>query len=389
MKLVLAHNHYQQAGGEDAVFSREAGLLRRYGHEVLEFVEDNRRIDKLSRLQLGVQTVWSRSSRRRLLQLLETSRPSVVQFHNTFPLISPSAYYACREARVAVVQTLHNYRIGCAAATFVRDGKRCEDCLGSTFAWRGVVHGCYRDDRAATAALVAMTGAHRLLGTWNKTVDLYVALTEFGRRKLIECGLPEDRVVVKPNCLSEDPGEGAHDGGYALFVGRLTDVKGVRTLVEAWERLGGQVPLKIAGSGPLADLSAAATPGIEWLGAVPRERVVQLMQDAAFLVFPSEWYEGFPMTLTEAFATGLPVVGSRLGAMATLIRHGANGLHFEPGNAADLACAVRWAAANPAAMAEMGRVARQDFEQHYTPERNHTMLLDIYAVAIERAAARN
>lgn len=317
--------------------------------------------------------------------MVAAHQPDVAHFHNTFMMLSPSVYYACKDAGVPVVQTLHNYRLLCPSAILYRHGRVCEACAGRAVAWPGVQHACYRGSAAATAVTAGMLTVHRLLGTWARAVDRYIAITEFARRKFVEAGLPAEKVVVKPNFLDVDPGTGEHDGGYCLFVGRLTEEKGVRTLLAAWRLLGGRVPLKIAGDGPLAPevaAAAAAAPSIEWVGPRSRAEVVALMKRAALLICPSVWYEGgSPMVVVEAFATGLPVVSSRLGGMAESVTDGHTGLHFTPGDAADLAARVEWAVADAGRLRQMGRNAREEFEARYTAERNYERLLAIYEEA--------
>lgn len=388
MRVLVLHNFYQQAGGEDVAFAAERDLLRRHGHEVLEYVEDNRDVGGMDPLGLAARTVWSRASTRRLRELLRRTRPDVAHFHNTFVLISPSAYYACAEAGVPVVQTLHNYRLLCPGATFFRSGRVCEECLGWSVPLPGVVHGCYRGSRAQTAVVAAMVAAHRRLGTWDRRVDVYVALSEFARRKFVEGGLPQEKIQVKPNFAFPDCGTGQHEGRYALFVGRASGEKGIETLLEAWRRLGPAARLKVVGSGPLETLAADSPGNVEWLGQQPKARVLSLMKDASLLVLPSTWYEAFPMVLVEAFATGLPVVASRLGALAELVEDGRTGLHFAPGDAADLAAKIEWALARPERLREMGRRARQEFEAKYTADRNYERLVDIYRLAADGGVKR-
>jgi glycosyltransferase involved in cell wall biosynthesis len=329
--------------------------------------------------------VWSRESYRSLAKVLRAQRPDVAHFHNTFPLLSPSVYYACRAAGVPVVQTLHNYRLLCPTATFFRNGRPCEDCAGRVVPWPGVVHACYRGSRGASAAVGGMLTVHRLGRTWTRAVDVYVALTPFNRDKFVQNGLPADRLATKPNFLSADPRPGAHAGGYALFVGRLAPEKGIATLLEAWHLAGLDISLKIAGAGPVP--WHRSPPGVAWLGHQPKAAVLSLMRDASFLVIPSEWYEGFPLVVLEAFATGLPVIASRLGALADIVDDGVTGVHFTPGDAVDLASKLTWAAAHPAEIAEFGRAARRKFEAEYTADHNYELLMDVYRLAIARASA--
>jgi glycosyltransferase involved in cell wall biosynthesis len=388
MKLLLAHNRYQEAGGEDRVFASEAALLKAQGHHVVLYDVHNDRATLMNPIILAGAAIWNRSSYRELRSKIRRERIQVAHFHNTFPLISPAGYFAAKAEGVPVVQTLHNYRLICPNALCFRDGHVCEDCVGKTPPWPGVVHACYRGNRAATGVVATMLTAHRGLRTWTNMVDVYVALTEFQRRKFIEGGLPEDKVVVKPNSVNLDPGLGEGKEGYHLFVGRLSTEKGVSTLVSAWERLGGQVPLKIAGDGPLAGTVAKAASrlsGVEWLRHQPADRVSELMKGARTLIFPSVLFEGFPLVVAEAYAVGLPVVASNLGSMSALIDHGRTGLHFRPGDPGDLAAQVRWTSEHPTELASMRREARAEFEAKYTAARNYDRLIEIYELAKTRA----
>ncbi len=394
MKVLVAHNRYQQAGGEDAVFAAEVDLLRRAGYQVIEYVRTNDEIaldGVVSRPRLAAATVWARDTYRALGELVRRERPDLAHFHNTFPLISPSAYYACHDAGVPVVQTLHNYRLLCPVATFLRDGTICEACLGRTLPWPGILYGCYRGNRAATAAVAAMLALHRWRNTWTERVDCYIALTEFSQQKFIQGGLPADRIVVKPNFVYPDPGLRTGEGEYTLFVGRLSPEKGVLTLLEAWQRLGDRIPLEIAGDGPGRAAMEAAAKGlgqVQFLGRLAHERTIAAMKQARFVVLPGACYENFPVTIAEAFACGVPVIASRLGAKAEIVSDRHTGLHFTPGDAADLAAKVEWAWSHPREMEAMGRAARAEYEAKYTAERNYEMLMEIYQDSIQRHAAR-
>ena len=386
----MIHNRYQQHGGEDVSQAAERDVLLRHGLEVVEYLDDNDRISGIPPLRLALNTIWSSESKRKLAGVLRKERPDVAHFQNTFPLISASGYYACREAGVPVVQALRNFRTFCPGALLMRLGRPCTDCLGSFLPWRGVLHGCYRHSRSASAVVAAMTATHWMLGTWRRAVDVYIAPTEFVRQKSIAGGLPAGRVVVKPNFVDPDPGVGEHRGGFALFVGRLSPEKGVQCLVEAWRGLGLRVPLKVVGAGPLESMVrelCACQSRVEFLGSASIREVYALMREAAFLIVPSVWYETFCRVLVEAFAAGLPVIASRLGAMAEIVADGETGLHFEPGNADDLRRKVEWALDNPESMTRMGRRAREEFLGKYTGDRNRDMLVTIYASLMARGTA--
>ena len=385
MRILLAHNFYQQPGGEDEVFRSEGNLLRSRGHEVGEFAVHNDQVQGMSRLRLLGATVWNRDLSRQLRERVAREKIEVVHFHNTFPLISPAAYRAARQGGAAVVQTLHNYRLVCPGATLFRDGQACEDCLGKAVPWPGLVHKCYRGNLGASAATVGMLAAHRGLGTYAAGVDRYVALSEFARQKFIEGGLPSDRLVVKPNFLDVDPGVGLGDAGYALFVGRLTEEKGVRLLLDAW-RTDPPLPLKIAGDGPLRG-EVEACSSVEYLGRQPSAEVLRLMGSAACLVFPSLWYEGMPRTIIESFAVGTPVVACDLGTMASMVVDGVNGAKVPAGDAAVLRGAVRRLAGLREKGGTLRASTRADFESNYTAAANYNLLMNVYRDALAQRHA--
>jgi glycosyltransferase involved in cell wall biosynthesis len=384
VRILTVHNYYQQPGGEDAVFEAEARVLREHGHEVLQCTEHNRQIDgggPIGRLALAVDTVWSRQSHAKLTRTLAEFRPDVAHFHNTFPLVSPSSYYACRAAGVPVVQTLHNYRLGCPKATYYRNSRVCEDCRGKAVPWPGIVHACYHGSRSTTAVIAAMSAVHRFAGTWSGRVDAYIALSEFARAKFVQHGLPAEKVLVKGNFLDPDPGPGGHAGNFFLFAGRLTAEKGVHLLLTAWSQLADGVPLKIVGDGPLAGWVAEVTRGqrtVQWLGRQSPGDVHELMGQAAAVLVPSAWYEPFGLVAIEAFAKGAPVIAAGIGALPEIVEHGQTGLLHPANDPAALAEQVTWAWRYQDKLAVMGRQARQVFEQRYTRQQNYRRILEIY-----------
>lgn len=385
MKVMVVHNRYQQAGGEDRVFWTETDLLEAHGHRVLRYCLHNDQIAGMNRLILAGKALWNSSAYQELRALMSGERPEVVHFHNTFPLVSPAGYYAAKAEGVPVIQTLHNYRLLCPDALFFRNGRVCEDCMGKVIPWPGVVHGCYRGSRAASGVVVAMLTLHRALRTWTEMVDVYVTLSGFARNKFIEGGLPAEKIVTKPNFVYPDPGPGEGRGGYALFVGRLSPEKGVGTLLTAWERLGKRIPLKIVGDGPLEDQvirTAEEGSRVEWLGYRPRAEVHALLKDAGLVVLPS-LTEGAPLSVLEAMAAGTPVVAADIGAIAEIVEHGRTGLRFRPGDQEHLAAQVEWLLLRPREQARMRREVRSEFEAKYTAERNYEMLLEIYESVLE------
>lgn len=368
---------------------RECALLRAAGHQVVTYFRHNDEVDHGSlsgKMATVPKAIWASDSYHELSAILCQEKPDLAHFHNTFPLISPSAYYACRRAHVPVVQTLHNYRLFCPAGTFFRDGGICEECLEHGL-WRGVEHGCYRDSRAGTAAVALMLAAHRAFGTWMKAVSCFVAVSEFVREKFVAGGFPPERVLVKPNFLDLDPAERSALGRYAIFVGRLSAEKGLRTLIAAWTNLDNCIPLIIVGDGPLrAELEREAMQrglsNIRFEGYLPEEKTLAMMKGARFLVFPSEWYETFGMTIVEAFACGVPVICSRLGAMQELVADRRTGLFFDPRDFVDLAAKLDWAWTHAQEVEAMGRAARVEYEAKYSAAENYRMLMKVYDFAL-------
>lgn len=378
MRVLFVHNAYQQRGGEDSVVDDEVRLLREHGVLVELYRRDNHDIDAMSKLSVARDTLWSKQTVREMGGLIHRVAPDVVHVHNTFPLISPSLYWAASARHVPVVQTLHNFRLLCPQAMLLREGKVCEDCVGK-LPWRGAVRGCYRNSLPQSSVLVAMLGLHRTMRTYAHKVTRYVALNEFCREVFVRGGLPAERFRVKPNFV-RDPGVTRQTRAGMLFVGRLSQEKGVNVLADALRQCR-DMSCEVIGSGPEEDF-LHGVPNVTLSGWRQADYILDRMRAASALVIPSLCYESFPRTLVEAFACGLPVIASRQGAMAALIREDETGLLFEPGNATDLARKLTWAENHPEAMYRMGKEARRDYETHYTPQHNLDMLLDIYADAI-------
>jgi glycosyltransferase involved in cell wall biosynthesis len=402
LRVLILHNRYRIAGGEEAVVHGELALLRTSPGVTVDLLEVSN--DEIAGTVQTVKTAllapYSPHGKRIAAERIRAFQPDVVHVHNFFPTFSPSVYDACRDAGVAVVQTLHNYRLICGNGLLFRDGHACTECLGRTWGLPAIRHGCYRQSRMGSAAVVALIGAHRVRKTWAERVDRYIALTEFARGLFAEhAEIPTEKIAVKPNA-APDAGLGDGSGGYALYVGRLSPEKGIETLVNA-AALGLGMPLLVAGSGPMQpQVEAAQAAGhLEYLGQQDASGVQKLMRGARLLVITSLCYEGLPMVVPEAFSTGLPIAASRIGALGTLIEEGVkesieagkdgdsgNGLLFEAGNAQDLAETVRRFDAHREREPAMRRRARATYEALYRPDANLKRLLEIYGQAQEQAA---
>jgi glycosyltransferase involved in cell wall biosynthesis len=388
MRILSVHNAYQLRGGEDESRQLEEELLRRNGHHVEIYEEQNTKVSEIGDIKLAARVVWSRVAYRTVERQLSLYPHDLMHVQNFFPLISPSVYYAARAQKVPVVQTLRNFRLLCLNGFLFREGKVCESCVKQPFPWPGVVNRCYRDSLPASLGVFNMLTVHRLLGTWNHLVDQYIALTHYDRRKFIEGGLPGDRISVKPNFVYPDPGVAEGRGGYILFVGRLSAEKGLDTFLEAAQQLGNKVSFKIVGEGPLAEVvqtKIAKSNNIEWLGRKPLPEVYDIMGNALALVFPSKWTETFSRVVVESFAKGTPVIASGVTDMEEFVAPYQTGLLFQPGNAGDLATQIEWILSHPTEVAQMRQEARKIYEEYYTAEKNYEKVMEIYDRALQQA----
>lgn len=392
MNILMLHNTYQQPGGEDVVVAQETELLRQHGHQVTAYLRSNNELRTQSlgkRLGLFTRIIYATESHSDVQRLLRDLRPDVVHVHNTFLMLSPSVYEACNEEDVPVVQTLHNYRLLCPAATLYRDGNTCQECVTHGLL-KSVRHGCYRGSRAMSAAVALMLKIHRQRHTWEKQIDAYIALSRFQKHRFVQSGFPANKIHVKPNFAGPDPFPAAqpHSGDYALFVGRLSPEKGVEALLNAWQMLPVRIPLVIAGDGPMRpslekEVAQKRLQSVSFIGQKKRHEIYDLLSKAAFLIVPSVWEEPFGLIIAEAFACGTPVLGASIGAIPEMVDDQVNGLRFRPGDATDLADKVTWAWTHLPQLAVMSNAARQAYEERYTPETNYQLLMEIYASAIE------
>lgn len=384
MRVVKVHNYYVQPGGEDTVFLAETALLRSNDHEVIEYLEHNKKILSMNQVSVALQTIWSFSSYKKFKRILLETKPDVVHFHNTFPLISPSAYYACHRLNIPVVQTLDNQRLICPAASFYRDGKLCTDCMGKTPPWPGVYHACYHDSHSHTAVVATMLTFHRMLKTWQTKVDIFLSSTHFYRDLFVQAGLPREKIVVMPHFVQQitKPDIDSSTGKYALFLGRLDPEKGVETLLRAWHHV--DIPLKIRGSGRMDNMAREyvrkhSMYNVEFIDRVEEHDLWDLIEKARFLVVPSEgYYETFGMVIVEAYSRGVPVVVSNTGVLPELVSDQQTGLLFEAGNPIDLAKKASWMWDHPQDARRMGENGLKVYKERFTPEHCYNTLMGVY-----------
>jgi glycosyltransferase involved in cell wall biosynthesis len=381
VRILIIHNRYREPGGEDVVVETEASLLLAEGHEVLLFEKSN---ENAQGWKGACNSIWSSTARDEIGHEISRFRPDIAHVHNVFHAISPAVYGMIADQGVPIVQTLHNFRLFCIRGTFERKGRICERCEGRSL-WRGAVLRCYRDSWPASTVLATGLQLHRFLATFERHVLQFIALNEFCRRKFITCGLPADRISVKPNFSDiADVGEN-HERIGGLYVGRMVTEKGIDVLADAL--LLSPSPFTAIGDGPMAQRLHGLR-DVAVVGRKTREEVFQYMRGAAYLVMPSVWYETFGLVMIEAFACRLPVIASDIGAMAELVEDGKTGLLFKAGSPSDLAEKIKWANNHPADIRRMGDAARLQYERSFTSKRNYELLMAIYQKAMrsDRAA---
>lgn len=390
MRILQVHNYYRTSApsGENNVVDAERTLLRKSGHTVGTFFRYNDNLEKMGTKGLligAAATPWNPFAAKRLKRTVDDFDADVIHVHNTFPQLSP-AIFSSVPGKTGRVLTMHNYRLVCPAALPMRDGEVCIECIEKRSALPALKYGCYRGSRAATVPLAAKVMLNRALGTWQKHVDAFIVLTEFQRDLMVSSGFPSELIHVKPNFYPGDPNVTPFElrPKRILFIGRLTREKGVHTLIEAWRQWGVDVPdLRIAGDGELRselEVKAAGLP-ITFLGQVDHKTVVEELSNARLLVVPSEWFEGFPMVLQEAFALGTPVAVSNIGPLANLSKEGAIGGVFNPKDPISLKAEVQriWGDQDVLALKALG--ARRTFEEEYTEAANVEALERIYKAA--------
>jgi glycosyltransferase involved in cell wall biosynthesis len=388
MKILLVHNYLRPPSGENVVFENERKLLEDHGNDVVTYVRHNDEIAAFGPKDMAAllwQTIWSNRTYTEIQRLIDVYSPDVAHFHNTFPLVSLSAYRACFDKKLPVIQTLHHYRMICPGALLFRDGRICDDCVKGSL-WNGAFHGCYNKSRFKTALVALQIYLHRKIGSFRR-VTYFLALNQFCKDLFVRAGIPAEQIHIKPNFLFDSVTPSYSQKGFALYLGRVSAEKDVSTLIQAWSRLSRREHLKIVGAGDqLEELKALAVKlnlnEIEFLGYQPKSVCDKLVQDSRFLIVTSSFYETFSLVVREGFAAGKPVIASRLGVLAEAVTHGKTGLTFTPGDPADLAEKVEWLLSHKEESSAMGKNARREYEEKYTPEVNYRMLISIYEAAI-------
>lgn len=383
--ILIIHNYYQIPGGEDTVVVNEKKMLEKNGHKVIMYSRNNsefKSMSKLQKLMLPFIMIFNLRTYRDIKRLIMAEHIDIIHVHNTLALISPAVYYAGRSMKVPVVQTVHNFRLLCPGATFYRDGHICEDCVTKGLIC-AVKHRCYRDSKFQTLACVISTKIHRMTGIYGKIN--YICLTEFNKEKLLHLKqVKTNRVFVKPNFVESSINAiipYKKQKKQFIYVGRLDKSKGVDILFEAWRQMGEKAPkLVVCGKGPLDEWCRTFIKknvvNIEMRGFIQNQEIAKLLSDSKALILPTQWYEGFPMSIVESFSVGTPVICSGLGNVGSIVKEGMTGYKFTADSVQELILAV-------SRCKELYKSTLAEYNSKYTEEINYQMLRRIYDLIIK------
>ena len=379
MRILFIHTFYKLPGGEDAVVQNEINLLKEAGHEVdlLSFNNAGGALLKLFLMPYNALAAKQTKDR------LKVFRPDIVHIHNLHFAASAAVIRTINGEKIPMVMTVHNYRLLCPSASLYFNDRLFLDSLHAAFPWEAVKKGVYQNSRIITFWLALSNYMHRKIGTW-KMVDRYIFLAEHSRQLFLQSSFDLDlqRTAIKPNftpdrTIAEKPSVDT----YFLYVGRLTEEKGVMTLLQAFA--GTRIWLKIAGIGPLEESVrdyANFNDNIEYLGQQTREEINSLLDKATAVIFPSLWYETFGMIVAEAFAKAVPVITSDMGNMKILVTDGYNGKTFTPGDPIALRnCIEEFVKIPVEEQTVLRKNARATYELNYSPESNLKKIIEIYS----------
>jgi glycosyltransferase involved in cell wall biosynthesis len=387
MKILLIHNFYQISGGEDSVFKNEKELLQANGVDVDTYTVHNDSINSsLSKILIIFSSVFNVAMFFRFYKYLSESKPDIVHVHNFFPIISPSIFWVCKMKNIPVVHTLHNFRIVCPTATLMFDGKVTERSITHN-SWWAIKKAVYKNSAVGTASLAAMIEFNKRIGTWNRAVTKLIALTDFAKQKYIEAGIIEKNIIVKPNFVNDSMQPNFYKEKYAIFVGRISEEKGIENLLKTWEEI--DYPLIVIGDGPLREiLLKNSNSDVIYKGKLNKKQVLKLVSNAKFLIMASTWYEGLPMVLVEALSVATPCIVPRLGGMASVVKDDICGLCYQPNNVEDMRAKIQMLIDDQELAIRLSQGAYKEFMEHYTSNQNYRQLICIYKQAIQEVSGK-
>ncbi|WP_037330029.1 glycosyltransferase family 4 protein [Anaerovibrio lipolyticus] len=382
-KVLIVHNLYQLAGGEDTVAENEGNLLKEHGHEVFYYTRNNKEIQHMNFFKKVLSVLWtifSLKTYKEIKKIIKDNQIDVVHVHNTVPLISCSAYYAAKSQKCVLIQSIHNMRMLCPSGMMIKENKVCDDCVKQGLQC-AVKNRCYKDSTLYSLVLAASIGIHRKIGSYDK-VDGYFVTTEFNR-ELLEKVVNPKKIFLKPyysDSKTRTPINKKRD--YFIYISRLEYLKGIQVALKAFQSMP-EKKLLVLGVGPDEEKSHNFVKkhnikNIEFLGFKNKEEMLELLYNAKALIFPTQWYEGFPMTIVESLAVGTPIIGSNIGNVGTIIKDGENGLRFQYDDPIDLIKKIQYLDDHPDFARELELGAQKYFIANHTPESLYKLTMQIY-----------
>lgn len=379
MHIAQLHNKYKNIGGEDVVVAREKELLEEQGHTISQYIVSNEGINTLSRkLKTAISLPYSYHQKKKVIAFLKKQKPDIVHVHNFLPILSPAIFYACKELDIPVVLTLHNYRLLCSNGLLYRDGNVCEECLSKRWGMSAIKNGCYQESSLASIFPVISNGLHSKKNTWTRLIDKVIFLSSFSKQIFDRSHIQfhPSQTVIKPNFV-DDRGYSYEKEDYFLFVGRLSEEKGVLEILDACIKTNSS--LKIVGEGPLEDqikLTIEGYKNIEFLGFQNTKQLSQEYLKAKALINGSKMYETFGLTIIEAFSFGTPVITPSFGNAGKLITHTVNGIHYDHLEKGSLEKVLMSFDKND--LKNLNKEARKTFKKDFTAIKNKELLEKIY-----------
>ena len=377
----MAHNFYQTPGGEDESYRTESRLLESGGHEIIRYEKNNDEIKHENKIVTAKNTIWNQNTYRELELILSNNNIEIAHFQNTFPIISPSAYYACQRRKIPVIQALRNYRITCINGMLQRNNLPCQDCVGSVFPLSGVVHRCYRDSIAASIVAATALSMHKIIGTYDQKVDVYIAISDYVKRVYVEAGIAPEKIFVKPNTvIPYKPHEKNRDNTF-VYVGRLIPEKGIDKLLKEWSNMELDYELIVVGGGDYLKKyknEFSAIKSIRFVGQLSRQQAEEYLSMAVATIVPSMWAEPFGRVVIESYAVGTPVIASNIGALPELIQDGETGMLFEPFEDGSISSKIYEFVSMRHKWTQMRERCLESYENFYSSQSNLEILEEIY-----------
>lgn len=383
MKLLVVHNYYRYTGGEDIYSTSLVSLLKREKHEVKEISRYSNKIqdNTIAKMALVKNLFYNNNINREFEEIIKRFKPELVHFNNINPLISASAYHVCARHNIPIVQTIHNYQYMCPKKISFKENNICKKCLNKSFAYPAIIFGCCNHSRLASLFLVSSFFFHKLNNTFEK-IDAFIFPSEFTKSyylKYTEISEKKSHVLPYFVNINKFYDNSYRKNDYFLFVGRLSEEKGILELLNIFKLLP-DIKLIVIGDGPLRDKVSQYKKynNIIVKNFLKSEEIFIYMKNAIATVIPSLFYETGPIVMIESFANSTPVIAPNFGSFKEAVKDCKTGLFYKQNNFKDLQSKILFASDHKTEVLKMGQNAREEYEVKYTPEKHYQSLMKVY-----------